>query len=235
MNQIVAFLDILGTSTRVRAGEFDDSEILDFVNPVCLLAGFVPSLRCGVFSDSVTVSTAEDSIESMLVGLSYLFRCWISDGIFVRGGVATGEIVWVDMGKMDKGWRRLENLAFARVYGNGLLNAQEIEKGSGPGAVCFLSPGVSGLISRFNANLVLRGPVDVLAWGPRRTNQWAQHICSNAARRNHPDSVVGRQMAASAWYYGEMERLGLFTPAGLVPFCPEITEDEGEADRDDHQ
>lgn len=230
VDQIVAFLDILGTSSRVRANEFDDCEILDFVNPVCLLAMHIPSLQCCVFSDSVVISAVEDNIESMLVGLSFLFRCWISDCVFVRGGLATGEIIWLGMGSMDEEWRKLKNLAFARVYGCGLLNAQEIERGSGPGAVCFLSPKTSALVADFDASLVLHGPVDVLVWAPRRTNQFTQHLCSNAAKRHDPDSAAARQMAASAWYYAEMERLGLFTPSGMVPFCPEIQEDTGQAE-----
>jgi hypothetical protein len=222
----VAFLDILGTSSRVRSHEFDDYEMLDFVNPVCLLAQDIPSLQCGAFSDSVVISTTGEDVASILTGLSFLFRCWMSDYIFVRGGLAIGEINWLDMGTTDSDWRRLKNLAFARVYGNGLLNAQEIERSSGPGAVCFVSPTASGLVRAFNADLILRGPVDVLVWAPHRTNRWAQHLCSKEAGRNDPDSAVGRQMAASVRYYAEMERLGLFTPPGMVPFLPEIDEDK---------
>lgn len=222
----MAFLDILGTSNRVRNDQFDDIEIFDFVNPVCLLAYHIPSLRCAAFSDSVVISAPENDIENLLIGLSYLFSQWISDCVFVRGGLALGEIVWVDMDRIDSRFRKLENLAFARVYGNGLLNAQETEKGSGPGAVCFLSPRVSGLIRAINANLVLQGPVDVLVWASKRINRFAQNICSGRAEEKNLDSDVSRQMAATAWYYREMERLGLFTPPGMVPFSPEINEEE---------
>jgi hypothetical protein len=34
-------------------------------------------------------------------------------------------------------------------------------------------------------------------------------------------------MTASLWYYGEMERLGLFTPSEMVPFYPELDEENG--------
>ncbi len=227
MTQIVAFLDILGTSSRVQAEQFGDGEILDFINPVCVLASRVPSLRCAAFSDSVVASAAEDDLGNLLKGLHYLFSSWTSDCILVRGGIGVGEVSWVDMDTMDVGWRRLTNLAFARIYGKGLLEAQETERGSGPGAVCFISARASELIRAFNANLVLRGPVDVLVWASHRRNEWIQRLYSASAQNKDHNSAVGRQINATLWYHREMERLSLFTPPEMMLF-PEREEGSSE-------
>ena len=191
---------------------------------------YIPTLRCAAFSDSVVISAPEKEIENLLIGLSYLFSQWISDCVFVRGGLALGEIIWVDMdSRIDSGFRQLKNLAFVRVYGKGLLDAQGIEKSSGPGAVCFLSPKVSELVKAFNIQSVLQGPVDVLVWASRRINRLAQSLSSGYQQKDASNKDVSRHMIATSWYYREMERLGLFTSPEMIPFAPEI--DEAKKDR----
>jgi len=223
VSDLVAYLDILGTSDRVRADRFDDIEISDFVNPVCLLAYHLPALRCAAFSDSVVVSAPEAEIGNFLIGLSFLYSQWMSDCVFVRCGIALGEIVWIDMGgRIDSSFKKLNNLAFARVYGKGLLKAQNIEKGSGPGAVSFLAPDIARLVRASTTHPVLQGPVDVLVWASPRINRMIQSLSSSAIAREDESTDAARHMIATLWYYQEMERLGLFTSPDLIPFSREV-------------
>ena len=79
------------------------------------------------------------------------------------GGVSLGEIHWVRHG-IDNFFRTLPNLALSRVYGKALVGTHEIERTSGPGAICFVDESASKLLMKANSNFFLEGAVDALVW-----------------------------------------------------------------------
>ncbi len=73
---IVAFLDILGTSERVRQGTFGRVTAHDFVNPVGLVARLLPRLRFAAFSDSVLISAKLTDASDFLSAIAFIHRHW---------------------------------------------------------------------------------------------------------------------------------------------------------------
>ena len=139
MESLVAFLDILGTKDSVMREKFSAMHILDFVNIVGVAAHDNKNLRFAVLSDSVIISAEANYADEFIKALGLIYPNWFGDGIYVRGGIALGEIEWVDQPHTDKWFRNLENFMYARVYGKALIEAYEIEQKSGPGAICFMN------------------------------------------------------------------------------------------------
>lgn len=174
LNSIVCFFDILGTRERVKKGEFDDIEALDFANPVGIVAMHNQNMRFAVFSDSVIFSCPEEDAKSFVAVVSYLYSQWFSDTVFVRGGVSVGEINWVDDMATDAMFCRLRNLSFSRIYGKALVTAHSTEERSGPGSICFLDESSSAILKRTDSKFVLAGPTDALVWLDKRSLEyWA--------------------------------------------------------------
>jgi hypothetical protein len=173
MDYIVAFADILGTSDRVNSGTFDDSEILDFANPVGIIAEFNPLMQFSVFSDSVFVAARVEELDNFVSVMSFLYSQWFSDAILVRAGISFGELRFVEHSVNDKNFRKLSNLSYARVYGKGLITAHAFEERSGPGAICYIDETASIILKGANDNYVLEGAVDSLIWADLRgINYW---------------------------------------------------------------
>lgn len=152
----------------MKNGQFDQFHVLDFVNPAGIAALENPDLRFAAFSDSIVVSADEHLAERFVATLGSLFRSWFSDFVFVRGGVALGEIEWVD-GTDDVDFRALRNFQYARVFGRALAEAVDVEKSSGPGAVCFLSEGAASSLRTVRESFVVAGLVPMLAWADAQT------------------------------------------------------------------
>ncbi|MDP9352189.1 MAG: hypothetical protein M3P51_11680, partial [Chloroflexota bacterium] len=129
---MVAFFDILGTTSMVKQGAFTDLHALDFANPAGIMARSNPRMRFAAFSDSVVVSADESMADEFLSVLSFLYTQWWSDAILARGGVVLGEIHWVGTGVDQSFFRFVPNFAYARVYGQALVDAIGLER-SGPG------------------------------------------------------------------------------------------------------
>jgi hypothetical protein len=122
-----------------------------------------PASRFAAFSDCVILSSPADKPQDFLGVLRVLFENWFADGIRVRGGVAVGEIQWVD-DQMDPKFRRLKNISFARVYGNALSEAVEIERSSGPGIHPFAADAVADRLRDIAPDSVLCLSSNVLRW-----------------------------------------------------------------------
>ena len=164
MESLVAFLDILGTKDLVKNDQFSELHILDFVNPVGIAANDHPNLRFAVLSDSVIISAECNYVDEFIEALAFIYPNWFGDGINVRGGIAVGDIEWVDQPHTDKWFRNLNNLMYARVYGKALIEAYEVEQKSGPGAICFVNEKASDLIYKINSNYILEGATNALIW-----------------------------------------------------------------------
>jgi hypothetical protein len=162
MPQLVAYFDILGTSEMVTNDRFSDWLALDFANPVGLAAHEHPKLRFAVFSDCVIISCDSDNAEEFVSVIRELYLSWFSDGICVRGGIARGEIYWVDFELDKRMFNNLPNFSHARVYGKGLVQAYNLERRSGPGAVAFVSDEAASLIESSAPNSIVRGTNNVL-------------------------------------------------------------------------
>ncbi len=163
MKHFVGFLDILGTKDMVARGQFSDLHALDFSGAVVVAAAKFSKARFAVFSDCIVFSLPTDHLLDLPALLSTLFENWISDGMLVRGGLAVGEIRWVDY-EIDHEFAQLKNLSFARVYGQALSEAVEIEKSSGPGALVFASDEATELLVQAIPDGGLRLSSNVLRW-----------------------------------------------------------------------
>lgn len=167
MKQFVAYLDILGTKELVSRDEFSDSHAFDFSGAVAVAALRFRSARFAAFSDCVIFSVPANSPNDIISILCHLFENWLSDGIFVRGGISVGDIRWIDY-QSDREFRGLKNLSFARVYGKALSEAVDIERSSGPGILPFASDAVADRLSNRTEDSVLRLSSNIL-----RSFEWA--------------------------------------------------------------
>jgi len=199
---LVGFFDILGTKDAVINDQFGDLVALDFVGHVGLAAKHFPSLRFAVFSDSVIVSVDEEEDSLFLQAVQYMYGQWYADFIFVRGGIADGEIRWVDHKSVDKMFNTFPNLMYARVYGKGLVIANEIEQRSGPGAITFLTESAANRLSALNPNSVLLGTTPMLCWASER--EASLLIGYLKIHLEHiPKEGPGRRHALATLYYWE--------------------------------
>lgn len=155
MNHFAAYFDILGTKDLVHSGEFSDLHALDFSGAVFIAAHEYPNSRFATFSDCVIVTTPSSAPKEFLDVLRLLCGNWMADGILVRGGIALGDVKWVDHGHIDKLINSHHNLRCARVYGAALNEAVEIERSSGPGILAFASDTAAEYIRQVEPESVL--------------------------------------------------------------------------------
>ncbi len=210
---LVAFLDILGTKEQILADEFlPDAGSLDFANAVGLTAYLAPKLHFAVFSDSVIVSSEENDAEVFVKALGHIYANWYGDLILVRGGIAAGEIDWVEDIRNDPFFRKLRNFMYARVYGRAVVEAHQLEQRSGPGAVCFLSEKASKALSNVHQNAVLEGPVDCLAWATERIARTVRDYMELGASREIKETERRRHLLATKHYWDRIVREQKFLP-----------------------
>jgi hypothetical protein len=114
------------------------------------------------------VSGETQYADEFMKAISLIYPNWFGDGIYVRGGVAIGEIEWIDQPHTDKWFRNLANFMYARVYGKALIEAYEVERNSGPGAICFLNEKAYNFLGQINSNYVLEGKTCTLVWSDKR-------------------------------------------------------------------
>ncbi len=209
---LVGFFDILGTRDAVMKDRFSDLTALDFVGPVGIAAKLFPSLRFAVFSDSVIVSAEGGDETSFIKAVSVMYGQWFSDFVLVRGGVAEGEIRWVDHKPVDKMFARFPNLMFARVYGKALILAHELEQRSGPGAIPYLTEQASSVIEKVESNAVLPGVTPMLCWATEKE----AIVLAGYAQVNlehEPHEGHGRRHAiATRHYWDQVVSLKKFLP-----------------------
>jgi len=197
---LVGFFDILGTKDAVMNDQFDDLIALDFVAPVGFAARQYPSLRFAVFSDSVIVSAEEEDDSLFLMAVQYMYGQWYADFIFVRGGIADGEIRWVDYDLVDQMFNATPNLMYTRVYGKGLVIATELEQRSGPGAITFLTESSSDRLFAVNPNSVMHGTTPMLCWASEREANILVGY-SKIHLESKSNNGVGRRHALATQYY----------------------------------
>lgn len=181
---------------------FSDFVSLDFVGPVAVAARYYPKLRFAVFSDSVIVSAEDGDERIFLRAVTYISGQWLADYILVRGGIAVGDIRWVDSKMNDEMFRTFQNLMYARVYGKALILAHDIEQKSGPGAITFLTDIAAQRLSEFDSNHVLHGTTPMLCWASER-EATALLGYSNSKLKNHPNESDGRRQALATTFYWE--------------------------------
>jgi hypothetical protein len=216
LNSIVCFFDILGTASRVKKGEFDDIEALDFVNPVGLVAMHNSDMRFAVFSDSVIISCPKKDAKDFIAVVSYLYSQWFADIIIVRGGVSVGEINWVDDSNTDEMFRRLKNLSFSRVYGKALVAAHTLEERSGPGAICFLDESASELFRCFDDKYILSGTTNALIWPDKRTLDYLLKVLPGWKDSYNVGDEARRQISATIDYFEKAAESKKWHPDGLL-------------------
>lgn len=209
---LVGFFDILGTKDAVMNGHFSDSIARDFVGPVGIAAMDFPKLRFAVFSDSVIVSAEDGDDEDFLNAVTYINGQWLADWIFVRGGVAAGDIRWVDSPINDKKFDQYPNLMYARVYGKALILAHDIEQKSGPGAIVFLTEPAAERVSAINPNCVLPGATPMLCWASERVATLLVHYAASKLENHPKEGNARRQALATQYYWGQVVAQKRFLP-----------------------
>lgn len=215
MDSLVAFFDILGTKELVKRSEFSDFHSLDFANPVGVMALRYPKIRFAAFSDSVVVSCEPEDTRDFLSVLNLLYTNWFADFIFVRGGLAFGEIRWVDEQSVDKHFRNAKNFACARLYGSALVDAHELQEKSGPGMVCFVSEAASRILQDAISNVVLVGPTNVLVWPTAGEIAHLYKVFELLLKNASYPAEFRRHVRATKEYMTAMEKGGLALPMEL--------------------
>jgi hypothetical protein len=197
---IVGFFDILGTREAVLHDRFSDLTALDFAGPAGIAAELIPSMRFAVFSDSVIASAESGDERSFLKAVALMYGQWFADFVLVRGGIAVGEIRWVDYEAVDKHFRKCKNLACARVYGKGLVLAHELEQRSGPGAISYLTEQAAAALSAIEPNAVLPGISPALCWASEREATTLLGY-STVNLEHEPDESAARRHAIATQSY----------------------------------
>lgn len=217
MRQLIAFLDILGTSEKVKRGHFDDLIALDFVNPVGVAARYMPKIQFAAFSDSVLVSADITLVTDFIATLTFMHRQWFSDNILVRGGVSVGDIRWVEVEEIEHLFRGLSNFRYARVYGRGLVDAIALEQKSGPGAICFLSDSVASILHSAIAESVFNGPTKALVWANEKQVNWLIQLFTDSLEGEVKETDARRHLQATLWYLKQLKAGRHFLPDEQLP------------------
>jgi len=158
----VAYLDILGTKDKITNREYDDYTCIDFANAAALAAQQYSKIRVAIFSDSVICSASQDNIDDFLNAIDFMYLNWYADGILVRGGISYGDLRWIDIPESEKPYLQPSNCSIARVYGQALIEAINVEKSSGPGSVPFLSNEASCSLTKDYPDRILKNSTNVL-------------------------------------------------------------------------
>ena len=195
MSNFVAYLDILGTSSKVINEQFSDALMLDFANPVALAARNHPKCRFAVFSDCVIFSCPSVEPYELLEVIGNMYLNWCGDVIFVRGGITLGEINWVDFDLDKKVFNKLENFSHARVYGKALVEAYRLEQSSGPGAVPFVSNEAAEKLEATIPNSIYRGQSSVLKFLTLDKLKIFQGYCNIFAERDTSQEAKNHYLA----------------------------------------
>jgi hypothetical protein len=144
-----------------------------------------------------------------------LFGNWFYESILARRGVAFGDIDWVDQPSIDQHFKTLTNFRFARVYGGGLVEAVELERNSGPGAVCFLSQGAAEQIAAVSPQYVLSGLTPMLVWVDQPGATAFQHLLASTSASEKLE-MRKRHVAATLSFLKQVITRKKFAPARLV-------------------
>ena len=213
MEHLVAFFDILGTQELVKQDRFSAFDILDFINPVGVAARFNPEFRFAAFSDSVVISADDSHIDRFVAVLCFLVSSWFADFVFARGGVALGEVSWVDQPSIDRSFR-LPNFQYCRIYGKALVEARELERASGPGAICFLSEVAAHQLDAASRSYVLPGLTPMLAWPDKREALHLQRTFSEMLKKE-ASPLTRRHLRATSRFFDEVIRAETLVPDGF--------------------
>ena len=215
MPNLVAFLDMLGTKESTRAGTFHRVDTLEFANAVGLAAMSNPEMQFAAFSDSVVVSAPAEVAERFVAVLAFLLGNWFCEFILARGGIALGEIEWVDQPSIDGHFRVLTNFRYARVYGGALVEAVELERASGPGAVCFLSQSAARHLAAVSPDYVLPGLTPMLVWADQRVAGFLTDFLKHMLL-GEKSMARSRHVSATLSFIEQAADAGKFAPIGLV-------------------
>jgi hypothetical protein len=217
-DQLVGYFDILGTKDRVQKGQFDDLEVFDFAGPPESVASAFASFRLAAFSDSVILSASSNRALDFLRAVNFLMCNWAADLVFVRGGVALGEIVWVDSIHPDNA-RQFPNFSCARVYGKALVEAVKIEGSSGPGIATFVSDSAADFFENEIPGSILRGHSNILVFLNQKEMRDWKGFYNDWAKRKQRDTSANLHFRATLRLLTLMEKSdvgvkfrGLFMP-----------------------
>ena len=212
-NQLVAFLDILGTKSLVKQGKFSDLHIFDFVNPVGLAAIQIPDVRFAAFSDCVIISAPQEKYESFIAALSFCYSQWYADHIWVRGGISLGDVRWVDDPGSDSLFERASNFAYARIYGEAIVSAYQTEGSSGPGCLCFIDKKASEYLSSCSSQFIFNKHfTDTLVWAREPEAKHYLDIFKDLLDFSVDDTSLQRQLSATARYFEAIVENKIFLP-----------------------
>jgi hypothetical protein len=197
---LVGFFDILGTGERVMSERFSDIDALEFVNAIGIAARFTPTVRFAVFSDSLIVSAELTEVRPLLRAINFMYGNWFGELVRVRGAISCGDIRWVTDAVSDGLFRGCPNLTYARVYGKGLVIAYDLERSSGPGAICFLTEGAAELFRGVETNSVLDGLTPMLCWATESQAKMLEGYATNHLEQTEKESGERRHAAATKHY-----------------------------------
>jgi len=215
MANLVAFLDMLGTQESVRSGRFHALDTLEFANPVGFAAMCIPEMQFAVFSDSVVVSAPTEPVDRFVGVLAFLLGNWFSESILARGGISLGAIEWVDQPSIDGEFRALSNFRYARVYGNALVEAVDLERSSGPGALCFLSGAAARHIAAASPDYVLPGLTPMLVWADKASTKFLTRYLTRTLV-DEKSTMRHRHISATLSFLEQAVSVRKFAPPGLV-------------------
>jgi hypothetical protein len=211
---LVGFFDILGTRDAVLKGRFSDHVALDFSGPAGLAAREFSSVRVAVFSDSVILTAEAGAERDFLGAVGLMYGQWNADLILVRGGIAQGDIRWVDHEPVDSLFGKCKNFQCSRVYGDGLVHAYELEQKSGPGAIPFLTEAAANVLCSIDENSVILGATPMLCWANQREAEILMLYAKAGVERVLDTGNARRHALATRFYWEQVALQRKYLPVG---------------------
>jgi hypothetical protein len=212
---LVGFFDILGTRDAVLKGRFSDHIARDFSGPAGLAAREFSSVRVAVFSDSVIVTAEAGAERAFLGAVGLMYGQWNADLILVRGGIAQGDIRWVDHESVDNLFGKYKNFQCSRIYGDGLVHAYELEQRSGPGAVAFLTESAANVLCTIDENSVMLGATPMLCWANQREAEILLNYAKAGVDREPEAGNARRHARATLFYWEQIASQRKYLPKGI--------------------
>lgn len=210
-----AFFDLLGTKAKIEQKQLSALVVLDFAGAPAVLAIDFPKLRFAVFSDSVIITCEDEDIDEFIIAVCNLMLMWSADWIHPRGGIAHGEVSWIDDAGIDHIEKIVSNYVSARIYGKALIEAVELESKSGPGAVVFLSDESAEKFNEKFPGSAHSSMINILNWATKKDAEIQLSTMEILANKEPLHKESRRQFIATHRFWKNIIRHGAHMPDSI--------------------
>jgi hypothetical protein len=174
---IVGYFDVMGLKSKTNADDIRDT-LADFAGALYRPAETFSGIRFKIFSDCAFIAAPIERIKDFISIVRYAFRQWTLDGIFVRGGVATGSYSEFNCINDDM---PLKNFEWSFFAGTAMVKAVECER-NGVGSLLFVSYDCANLLSSVASEPIIAvGKSRIIGWTDDNSTLY-RYLCYSLLR-----------------------------------------------------